>query len=196
MTGKLFFIIILMVVISTGSMLFLKLPPLKLPQLELSLSQLTDFFKPNPATDPATDSSQLKYQLPKPSSASPTPTAKPKSQLTPKTSATSKKAVPVVIQPKECYRYQITHLDGSTSNLCYSQADHNQLISLGYQLASAKAFYQFHLDGVARYQKEYEKTGSSIYLDAKASQQSQADSEKVKIDQITVQMYNLEAKGY
>lgn len=173
MTGKIFVVIITLVLLSTGSMLFLKLPSLKLPQLNLSWPNMSNFFKLNPAT-PA-PSARLLPSTPKP-------------QATPKSV--------IVAPPKECYRYKITRSDGSTTNLCYSQVDYNQLVELGYQLSSTQTFYQFHLDGVARYQAEYDKTKSSIYLDAKASQQSKADQEKLKIDQITVQMYNLEAKGY
>lgn len=184
MTGKIFVVIITLILLFTGSMLFLKLPSLKLPQLNLNWPNMSGFSKPNPTTE----SAELKYNLPRP-----TPSARllPK---TPKPQATPKSVI--VTQPKACSRYLITHLDGSTSNLCYSQSDYNQLVNLGYQLSSAKTFYQFHLDGVAQYQAEYDKTKSSIYLDAKASQQQKVDQEKVKIDQITSQMYNLEAKGY
>jgi hypothetical protein len=103
-------------------------------------------------------------------------------------------------QPKktasDCYRYTVTHLDGSTSNLCYSQADYNQLVSLGYSLSSAKSFYQFHLEGAQKYQEQYDSTGSKIYLDAKASSERDAQREKDKIGQITLQMQEIEKRGY
>lgn len=97
---------------------------------------------------------------------------------------------------RPCYRYVVTHLDESTSNLCYTKADYNALVGLGSQLRSAQTFYQFHLDGVTRYQQEYEKTGSSVYLDAKASSQASADSEEQKIDSLVGQMQEIEKRGY
>ncbi|MBN1169004.1 hypothetical protein JXA63_03890 [Candidatus Woesebacteria bacterium] len=101
-----------------------------------------------------------------------------------------------IIPQRECYRYMVTHLDGSTSNLCYSKSDYEQLRSFGYDLSSAKTFYEFHLEGVENYQATYERTGSDIYLDAKASQQQKADREKEKINQITLQMQQIEERGY
>lgn len=102
----------------------------------------------------------------------------------------------VYVPPKQCNRYTVTHLDGSTSNLCYSKSDYDQLRSLGSKLSSAKTFYEFHLEGVERYQDEYERSGSDIYLDAKASSQASADREKEKINQVTLQMQTIEEKGY
>jgi len=180
MAGKILVVILSFILISSGAMLVLKLPPLKLPEIRLSAPNLKDLFQSNPTTP------------------SPTPTTVP----TAATPDPSFKVVVVTPKPKliapstACYRYQITHLDGSTSHLCYTQPDYNQLVNLGYELQSAKTFYQFYLDGVARYQQEYDRTASSIYLDAKAAQQQKADAEKLKIDQITNSMYNLEAKGY
>lgn len=109
---------------------------------------------------------------------------------------------PKITQPKPtqpvvaCYRYTVTHLDGSTSNRCYSQGDYNQLVSLGYDLSSAQTFYQFHLDGARGYQDQYDRTKVSMYLDAKASEQQQAQREKDKIGSITLQMQQIEQRGY
>ena len=97
---------------------------------------------------------------------------------------------------RPCLRFTVLHLDGSSSNLCYSQADYGQLVNLSYDLSSAQTFYKFQLDAVSDYQAEYERTGSAIYLNAKASAQAKADEHKVKIDQTLVKMYNLEQKGY
>lgn len=99
-------------------------------------------------------------------------------------------------QPRSCYLYTVTHLDGSTSRLCYSKSDYNQLVNLGYSLSSAKTFYQFQIDGAQRYQDEYDRTKSSVYLDAKASSEQQAQREKDKIGQITGQMQDIERRGY
>jgi hypothetical protein len=97
---------------------------------------------------------------------------------------------------RDCYKYTVPHLDGSSSTLCYSQSDYNQLVSLGYNYSSAKTFYDFHLDGVQDYQAQYEQTGSSIYLDAKASQQREADQEKQKMDSAIGSMQQIESRGY
>lgn len=97
---------------------------------------------------------------------------------------------------RECYRYTITHLDGSTSNLCYSRTDYNSLLNLGGQLSGAKSFYQFHLDGAQRYQDEYDRNHSAIYLDAKASEEQQAKREQEKVGSITLQMQQIEQRGY
>lgn len=116
-----------------------------------------------------------------------TPTPNP--TVTPKT--TVSKAT-----TKPCYRYKVTHLDNSTSYLCYSAGDHDTLVDLGYDLSSAKSFYKFHMDTAERYQDEYERSGSSIYLDAKASAETSAKREQEKINQITLQMQNIEVRGY
>lgn len=170
----------------------------KLPEANFSLPNLKTILQSSFSV--ASPSAKISENFPKPSaSATVRPSTRPTSSATPtpKPSLAPKPiATPKVSPPRECYRYVVTHLDGSTSNRCYLQTDYNQLVDLGYQLSSAKSFYQFFLDGVSRYQQEYEKTGSSIYLDAKASQQAKADSEKVKIDQLNVKMYNLESRGY
>jgi len=108
-----------------------------------------------------------------------------------------KKSTPAQKQPvRECYRYTVTHLDGSTSNLCYSRSDYNQLVNLGYALSSAKTFYQFHQEGAQKYQELYEQTGAKIYLDAKASSERDAQREKDKIGSIILQMQEIEKRGY
>ncbi|KKT74929.1 MAG: hypothetical protein UX31_C0015G0019 [Candidatus Nomurabacteria bacterium GW2011_GWA1_46_11] len=122
--------------------------------------------------------------LPEPRKESPTP---PSSQ---------KENRPVSPKRRECYRYTVTHLDASSSSRCYSSSDYNQLVDLGGNLSTAKTFYQFHLDGALRYQDEYGRTRSSIYLDAKASEEHQAQREKDKIGQITGQMQQIEQRGY
>lgn len=100
-----------------------------------------------------------------------------------------------ITPPIECYRYKITHLDGSTSNLCYVKNDYNELSRLGTELSSAKSFYEFHIRGADKYQELYNKDGSSLWLDAKKSQEQKAEEQKQKIDQINVQMYNMEKRG-
>lgn len=97
---------------------------------------------------------------------------------------------------RDCFKYTVPHLDGSSSTLCYSQSDYNQLVSLGYNYSSAKTFYEFHLDGVQDYQAQYEQTGSDIYLDAKASQQREADQSKQKMDAAVGSMQEIEKRGY
>ncbi len=97
---------------------------------------------------------------------------------------------------RPCYRYTVPHLDGSTSTLCYTKSDYNQLVQLGYQLASAKTFYKFHLEGANTYQKEYEKTQSPIYLEAKKQSLEKANQEKQKITQIIARMQEIEKRGW
>lgn len=126
----------------------------------------------------------------------PTPTRRPSPSPT-----ITKRAIPtttsVLSQPLiPCYRYKIPHLDGSSSNLCYSYENYQALQQLGYTYASAKTFYEFHLKGVEDYQKQYEKTGSSIYLDAKTSQQEKANEQKTIMDSTLVKMYTLEQRGF
>ncbi len=100
------------------------------------------------------------------------------------------------VQARDCFKYTVPHLDGSSSTLCYSQSDYNQLVNLGYDYSSAKTFYEFHLDGVQDYQAQYEQTGSNIYLDAKASQQREADQSKQKMDAAIGSMQEIEKRGY
>ena len=139
-----------------------------------------------------------------------TPTFKPKPTFTP-TPTPYQKTIPlpdgskikIKINPqtklkpnRSCYRYTIPHLDGSTSSLCYTKSDYDQLTQLGYQLTSAKAFYKFHLKGAESYQKEYEKTQSPIYLEAKKRSLEKANQEKQKITQIIARMQEIERRGW
>ncbi len=97
---------------------------------------------------------------------------------------------------RNCWRYKVTHLDNSTSNLCYTKSDYDQLTNLGYQLSSAQTFYKFNLQTAESYQKEYDKTGSSIYLDAKKDALNQAEKDKTEISQIIYQMQKIEERGF
>lgn len=135
-------------------------------------------------------SKNLPSPVPSPTpSFTPTPSPTVLSPLKPKTYSPKPKT-------KACYRYRVVHLDGSSSYLCYNKEDYDQLVNLGYQLSSAKTFYQFHLDGAAKYQEEYERTGSDIYLQAKESSLRSAEREKEKINQITLQMQEIEKRGF
>jgi len=94
-----------------------------------------------------------------------------------------------------CRRFTFTRQDGSQSNKCYTEADYRAISTLWIQVQSARTFYQFHMDGVARYQQEYEKTGNSLWLNAKASSQAGADTEKQKMNELYPRMSQLESKG-
>ena len=122
----------------------------------------------------------------------PTKTSFPVSTKPPTPTTASVLSQPLI----PCYRYKIPHLDGSSSNLCYSYEDYQTLQQLGYTYSSAKTFYDFHLKGVADYQNQYEKTGSSIYLDAKKSQQDKANEQKNIMDSTLAKMYTLEQRGF
>ena len=122
----------------------------------------------------------------------PTKTSFPVSTKPPTPTTASVLSQPLI----PCYRYKIPHLDGSSSNLCYSYENYQALQQLGYTYSSAKTFYDFHLKGVADYQKQYEKTGSSMYLDAKKSQQDKANEQKNIMDSTLAKMYTLEQRGF
>ena len=122
----------------------------------------------------------------------PTKTSFPVSTKPPTPTTASVLSQPLI----PCYRYKIPHLDGSSSNLCYSYENYQELQQLGYTYSSAKTFYDFHLKGVADYQKQYEKTGSSIYLDAKKNQQDKANEQKNIMDSTLAKMYTLEQRGF
>ena len=116
------------------------------------------------------------------------PTSTPKQQANIKTNSPQAK--------KECYRSVVVHMDGSTSNLCYSRSDSVTINSLRSDYYSAKTFYEFHIDGANDYQQTYERTGSSIYLDAKVSQEQQAQNEKQKMNSLVAKMQEIERRGY
>ena len=80
--------------------------------------------------------------------------------------------------------------------LCQKVENFKQVVSLGSDLSSAKTFYKFHLNGVRRYQDEYEITGSSVYLQVKESSQKQTDGELEKINETTLAMQDIEKRGY
>lgn len=145
---------------------------------------------PTPTTSPGLSPSSSPATQPKASptpKASPVATKKPTSSVTPKTQA--------VTTPTNCRRFVVKHLDGSQSNRCYTSSDYSELSRLASQLSSAQTFYQFHKEGADRYQKLYESSGSSLWLDAKASSQAQADQEQAKIGPLQLQMYTIESRG-
>ncbi len=149
--------------------------------IETPLSDSESILQASPKASPVTTPTSKPRQ-------SPAPSVAPKASTIPKTTLTEQKK-------ETCQRFLVSHLDGSSSNRCYSQSDYSQLRSLAQQASAAQTFYQFHLDGVARYQALYEESGSSIWLDAKASSQAKADQEKEKIGALHLQMYTIETRG-
>lgn len=89
-----------------------------------------------------------------------------------------------------CYRFTAPHLDGSSSNLCYSQADYNQLIPLLSQYNSAKANYEFEL----RVAQMYADSDHFRYLSDEAKRKAQ--EWKDKMGEIALKMYNVESRGW
>jgi hypothetical protein len=193
MSAKIFVIFMLLILIGAGGLLITKASPLKsiaLPELNFDIAKITqhllsnveDSNAPKPTLSPTTAPSTTPLISPKTTTK---PSSTPPSTIKPTAKPAPKKPIPT--PNKECYRFE---------NKCYSKSDYNQLLDLSFDLSSAKTFYQFHMDGITRYEEEYKKTGSSIYLDAKSSQQSKAEGEKAKIDKINSEMYNIKLRGY
>ena len=97
--------------------------------------------------------------------------------------------------PIACNRFTVTHLDGSTSRLCYSRENINRLQQLEYERSSAQAFYAFDMRSATRYQEEYERSGASIYLDAKARSEQSAQENLAKRDAAVAGMQEIEKQG-
>lgn len=185
MSAKLVAIFLILIILGTSVALISRITKAAEPSLNLDFShvgqKISQFLS---SLQPIENELDLPVPSPQaPNAPSPTPTTPPQEKPTQTNQTTPS---------RPCYRFTIPN--GSPK--CYSQADYNQLVNLGYELSSAQTFYHFHLDGVARYQAEYDQTGSSIYLDAKASSQAQADQEKAKIDQTLTAMYTVEGRGY
>jgi hypothetical protein len=150
---------------------------------------------PAPQTSPTpSPTSQITPSPTSQTSPSATPKATPKASPAVQKKSTTQ-TTPTKTAPTNCRRFVVKHLDGSQSNRCYSDDDYSQLSRLAGQLSSAQTFYQFHLEGVARYQKLYDDSGSSLWLDARASSQAQADQEQSKIGPLQLQMYTIESRG-
>jgi hypothetical protein len=146
----------------------------------------------NDQSEQAGDSRAEQTPLPSPTS---TPTTAPKTTpQQPKPTDSPAIQPPTPTEATNCYKYTVQRADGTSSTKCYSPSDYNQLVSLHSQRSSAQLFYDFHIRGVAQYQEEYERTGSSIYLDAKASQEEKANQQRVRIDQINQEIYNIEQR--
>ena len=99
-------------------------------------------------------------------------------------------------QKPNCQRFTVTHLDDSTSSLCYNSSDYAELLKLESTRRSAQTFYQLHQESVDRYQEQYQQTGSDIYLDAIESSQRRADEEFQKRNQAIAQMQTIEQRGW
>lgn len=100
-------------------------------------------------------------------------------------------------QPKSCYRFTVPHLDGSSSNLCYSQTDHNQLSSLYSQYSSTKANYDFEVR-VAKMYTEAKETAHNpdFYQPSIDEANRKAQEHKDKMGEIALKMYNIESRGW
>lgn len=172
---------------------------------ETAQTTSSNFDKGTTSSEPANTETQQKAPTPTTSpglSPSPSPATQPKASPTPKASPAATKKPTPLITPKpqtttqaSCRRFVVKHLDGSQSNRCYTSSDYSELSRLASQLSSAQTFYQFHKEGADRYQKLYESSGSSLWLDAKASSQAQADQEQAKIGPLQLQMYTIESRG-
>lgn len=105
--------------------------------------------------------------------------------------STTQAATPKPMQ-KSCYRFTVPHLDGSSSNLCYSQSDYSQLRTLFSQYSSSKANYEFEL----RVAQMYEESKSDFFQQSADEAKNKAMEYKDKMGQISLQMYNIESKGW
>jgi len=93
---------------------------------------------------------------------------------------------------KSCYRFTVPHLDGSSSKLCYSQVDYNQLSSLYYQYNSVKGSYEFQL----RVAEMYSDPPSDFFQKSADEAKRKAQEYKDKMGEIALAMYNIELRGY
>lgn len=153
-----------------------------LSSLSTKSSQSDESFallpSPRPTSFPATPTKTL-----------PTPLPTKKPTLPPR---------PINTQPASpmCNRFTVTHLDGSTSRLCYSSELRSKLQQLEYERSSAQSFYEFDMRSSARYQEEYDRTGSSIYLDAKTRSEQSAQNNLDKRNAAVAAMQEIEKQGW
>jgi hypothetical protein len=105
---------------------------------------------------------------------------------------------PLATQPASpmCNRFTVTHLDGSTSRLCYSNQNRAKLQQLEYDRSSAQAFYEFDMRSSTRYQEEYDRTGASVYLDAKNRSEQSAQNNLNKRNAAVAAMQEIEKQGW
>lgn len=119
------------------------------------------------------------------------PTKKPIPSLLPTITPKKNNSTPVA-----CHRFTITHLDGSTSNLCYSEADYQQLEALARKLQSTKSNYNFENSVYEMYKKSNEESSTDFFEKPMKEAQKKAQSYQDQIGEISLQMYNIESRGY
>lgn len=115
---------------------------------------------------------------------------------TPKKISPTQKPIKINSQPLVCNRFTVLHLDGSSSTLCYSSSDFNLLTNMNSKLVSAKSNYNFEKSVYEMYQKAYEKNNSDIYLEPMAKAKEKMQEYQDLIGEISLQMYNIESRGY
>lgn len=132
----------------------------------------------------------------------PEPLATPKNKPTYKPVNDIKKDEVNLKKPKQplvvntCLGFTVPHLDGSSSTLCYSQSDYNQLSSLLSQFNQAKSNLSYE-ERVLRMYQDAQKTSfdPSFYQKYIDEASRKAQEYKDKIGQISLQMYNIESRG-
>ena len=103
------------------------------------------------------------------------------------------------IQPpsqKACNRYTVTHLDGSTSNLCYNSFDYNQLSNLGNQLLNDRADLEFKQRVYEQSKSAYENWGGDLFKKSMEINAQKIQPVQDKVGQIVGQMQEIEKRGY
>ena len=97
---------------------------------------------------------------------------------------------------RECNRYTVTHLDDSTSNLCYSSSDYNQLSNLSNQLLNAKADLEFKQRVYEQSKNAYENWGGDLFKKSMEIDVQKIQPAQDKVGQIVGQMQEVEKRGY
>lgn len=95
-----------------------------------------------------------------------------------------------------CYHYTVTHLDGSTSNRCYTNADYNQLTTLGVQLMTAQGDLDFAQRVYDQDKNAYNTYGGDLFKSAMESAAKKIPPAADKVGQIVLQMQTIEQRGH
>ena len=199
---NIFYVTLLSIVlIASGTLLFQKMGRVSaspyLSQIGQAFNDIVGYIENSAKTTPTLKSktpfhtSESIPQIPIKSLPQATPKPITKTTTKPLQNLITKNPTPKPVV-KSCYRFTVPHLDGSSSNLCYSQTDYNQLFSLYSQYTSAKGSYEYQL----RVAEMYSDPPSEFFQKSADEAKHKAQEYKDKMGEIALAMYNIELRGY
>lgn len=191
-SAKAFFILAAIALIISGLLLVKRID---IPTLSLQLPDPAKVFENLQTTfeaEIATNSNESS------SSATPSTTTKPTEETpTQPTKPTLPPPTPHSIAPiKACVRVVVPHLDGSTSNRCYTPTDAETLRNLVFKYTAAHSSALFYQKVADSYFDNGQQFNSDFFKQAGQEAAAKAEAEKNRVGEISLEMYAIEARGW